>query len=71
MPAPREERPGKAPVHSKGKLDLICVLVVARHKTSGGMEGGLPAIEIPRRTGESGPLGVDNSGWRPPGTRPP
>ena len=47
MPALREEQQGTPPVHSKDKLDFICILMVAWHKTSRDMESDLSVIRIP------------------------
>ena len=53
-PCPRQETSnrGRPPVHSKDKLDFICILMVAWHKTSRDMESDLSVIRIPRWTGE-------------------
>ena len=53
-PCPRQETSnrGRPPIHSKDKLDFICILMVAWHKTSRDMESDLSAIKIPRWTGE-------------------
>ena len=48
-PCPRQENNnrGRPPVHSKDKLDFICILMVAWHKTSRDMESDLSAIKLP------------------------
>ena len=53
-PCPRQETSnrGRPPVHSKDKLDFICILMVAWHKTSRDMESDLLVIRMPRWTGE-------------------
>ena len=52
-PCPRQESSnrGRPPVHSKDKLDFICILMVAWHKTSRDMESDLSVTNIPWRTG--------------------
>ena len=46
---PRQEKSnrGQPPVHSRAKLDLICILMVAWHKTACDMESDLPVTRIP------------------------
>ena len=48
-PCPRQEKSnrGRPPVHSKAKLDFICLLMVAWHKTSRDMESDLSVIKMP------------------------
>ncbi len=48
-PCPRQETSnrGRPPVHSKDKLDFICILMVAWHKTSRDMESDLSVIKLP------------------------
>lgn len=48
-PCPRQEKSnrGRLPVHFKDKLDFICILMVAWHKTSRDMESDLPVINMP------------------------
>ena len=55
MPAPRDEQPGKPPIHSKDKMYLICILMVAWHKTSRDMKGDLSVIKLPWWNGEPVP----------------
>ena len=47
-PCPRQEKSnrGRPPVHSKDKLDFICILMVVWHKTSRDMESDLSVINI-------------------------
>ena len=56
-PCPRQETSnrGRPPVHSKDKLDFICILMVAWHKTSRDMESDLSVIKLPWWTGEPVP----------------
>ena len=56
-PCPRQEKGnrGRPPVHSKDKLDFICILMVAWHKTSRDMESDLSVINIPWWNGEPVP----------------
>lgn len=56
-PCPRQEKSnrGRPPVHSKDKLDLICILMVAWHKTSRDMESDLSVIKLPWWNGEPVP----------------
>ena len=48
-PCPHQEKSnrGRPPVHSRAKLDFICILMVAWHKTSRDMESDLSVIKIP------------------------
>ena len=46
---------GRPPVHSKDKLDFICILIVAWHKTSSYIESDLSVIKLPWWHGESVP----------------
>ena len=48
-PCPRQVKSnrGRPPVHSRAKLDFICILMVAWHKTSRDMESDLSVIKIP------------------------
>ncbi len=48
-PCPRQEKSnrGRPPVHSRAKLDFICILTVAWHKTPRDMGSDLPVIKIP------------------------
>ena len=56
-PCPRQETSnrGRPPVHSKDKLDFICILMVAWHKTSRDMESDLSVIKLPWWNGEPVP----------------
>ena len=56
-PCPRREtrNRGRPPVHSKDKLDFICILMVAWHKTSRDMESDLSVIKLPWWNGEPVP----------------
>jgi hypothetical protein len=56
-PCPRQEKSnrGRPPVHSGDKLDFICILMVAWHKTSRDMESDLSVINIPWWNGEPVP----------------
>ncbi len=44
------------PVHPKDKLDFICILMVAWHKTSHDMERDLSVIKLPWWNGEPVPI---------------
>ena len=48
-PCPRQEKSdrGRPPVHSKDKLNFICILMVAWHKTPRNMESDLSVIDMP------------------------
>ena len=48
-PCPHREKSnrGRPPVHSRAKLDFICILMVAWHKTSRDMESDLSVIKRP------------------------
>ena len=48
-PCPRQEKSnrGRPPVHSRAKLDFICILMAAWHKTSRDMESDLSVIRTP------------------------
>ena len=48
-PCPRQEKSnrGRPPVHSKDKLDFICILMIAWHKASRDMESDLAKIKMP------------------------
>ena len=56
-PCPRREKSnqGRPPVYSKDNLDLICILMVAWHKTSCGMESDLSVIKLSWRNDEPVP----------------
>ena len=56
-PCPRQKNSnrGRPPVHSKDKLDFICILMVAWHKTSRDMESDLSVIKLPWWNGEPVP----------------
>lgn len=55
-PCPHQEKNnrGRPPVHFRVKLDFICILIVAWHKTSRDIESDLSVIKIPW-TGEPVP----------------
>ena len=57
-PCPRQENGnrGRPPVHSKDKLDFICILMVAWHTTSHDMERDLSVITSPGWNGEPVPI---------------
>ena len=56
-PCPRQEKSnrGRPPVHSKDKLDFICILMVVWHKTSRDMESDLSVINMLWWNGKSVP----------------
>ena len=56
-PCPRQETSnrGRPPVHSKDKLDFICILMVTWHETSRDMESDLSVIKLPWWNGEPVP----------------
>ena len=53
-PCPRSDTSnrGRPNIHSKDKLDFICILMVAWHKTSRDMESDLSVIKLPKWTTE-------------------